>query len=57
MRERMALAKGMLINTAAPIGEIALECGFFDASHMSNCFKKREDMTPLEFRHDWKMTI
>ena len=57
LRERVALAKNMLVNTSVPVGQIALECGFFDASHMTNCFKKREGMSPLKYRHDWKTTI
>jgi len=57
MREKMALAKNMLINTSVAIGDIALKCGFFDASHMSNCFKKRVNATPLAFRREWKKTI
>ena len=54
---RMECAKNLLINTSRPVGEIALDCGFFDTSHMSNCFKKREDISPKMFRTLWNDRI
>ncbi len=55
--ERLSLAKKLLINTSMPVGEIALECGFFDASHMANCFKKREGISPTSFRREGQRVI
>lgn len=55
--ERLSLAKKLLINTSMPAGEIALECGFFDASHMANCFKKREGISPTSFRREGQRAI
>ena len=40
-----ALARGNV-----PIAEIALECGFYDQSHLTNAFRSRYGMTPLQFR-------
>ncbi len=57
LRERVEKIKSLLINTSEPVGKIALDCGFFDASHMTNCFKKREGMTPVYFRSMWKENI
>ena len=54
IKERIELCKSKLINTNQPISNIALECGFFDSSHFNNCFKKREGITPLKFRQEWK---
>ena len=57
IRERIARAKNLLINTTLSVGEIALDSGFFDTSHMSNCFKKREGMSPVSFRRKWKRPV
>lgn len=57
LSERLELAKNRLINTTKSVGDIALDSGFYDTSHMSNCFKKREGISPLEFRDKWKSTI
>ena len=57
LRERVSCAKERLLSTRSAVGDIALECGFFDASHMTNCFKARENMTPTEFRKRWRKPI
>lgn len=53
-KEKIELCKSKLINTNQSIGDIAIEYGFFDSSHFNNCFKKRERITPLKFRREWK---
>ncbi len=57
IRERVARVKNLLINTTHSVGEIALESGFFDTSHMANCFKKREGMSPVAFRRKWRRPV
>jgi AraC-like DNA-binding protein len=55
--ERLSLAKKLLVNSSQSVGEIALMCGFFDTSHMTNCMKKREGISPLGFRRKWRKPI
>lgn len=50
IKERIELCKSKLINTNAAISSIAFECGFTDTSHLTNCFKKHEGITPSKFR-------
>ena len=57
LRLRIERAKDLLINTSLLVGEIALDCGFFDTSHMTNCFKKREKISPKMFRIQWNDRI
>lgn len=54
IKEKIEKCKSKLINSRATISSIAYECGFVDASHMTNCFKKREGMTPSQFRKKWE---
>jgi AraC family transcriptional regulator len=44
-------ATEMLLRTAAPLSQIAFECGFSDQSHFIKIFKKHIGLTPKEFRH------
>lgn len=48
--QRINRARWMLANTNRPIGEIALETGFCNQSHLAVHFKKRMAMQPREFR-------
>lgn len=34
--------------------EIAYDSGFNNVSHFINLFQNREDLTPLEYRKEWK---
>jgi len=40
----------MLLNTALSIGEIAFECGFYDASHLNKAFIAEKGESPASFR-------
>lgn len=52
---RICEAKNMILKyPGKTIGEICHLCGFDSPSYFSVIFKKREHMTPLEFRHDHK---
>ena len=47
---RIQSAKKLLTNTNLPLVQIALESGFYDQSHFSNCFVKWVGLTPGEYR-------
>lgn len=47
---RLEHAKKLLANTRYYITNIAIECGFSDASHFSYWFKKEYGETPMSFR-------
>jgi AraC-like DNA-binding protein len=50
MRLKIELAKHMLVNGDAPLEELAEQCGFCDASHLSRVFRQFERCRPGEFR-------
>jgi len=47
---RVDYAKHLLLNTEMNLADIATEIGFFDQSHFTKTFHKKEKMTPLHFR-------
>lgn len=49
-RYRLEQAKILLNQTDLPIHQVAREVGFQQASYFASCFKKKEDMTPREYR-------
>lgn len=51
-RHRIERATLRLRTTAAPLAEIAAECGFCDQSHMNRCFRAVLGRTPLEVRRE-----
>lgn len=50
MRARMTHAADLLASTDLPVGEVALRCGYRQASHFTKVFKRAYDATPSEFR-------
>ena len=50
MKRRMEKAKALVQNTATPLTDIALACGFNSASHFSNRFRSATGMTPSQLR-------
>lgn len=50
MQCRMAMARQKLVYSDLSITDIAIECGFFDASHFSHAFKKNDGISPTEYR-------
>ena len=50
LARRLAHARHLLRNTAMPLGEVALACGFASASHFTNRFRQTMHGTPGEFR-------
>lgn len=51
---RMSKAKDMLINTNEKIAAISKEVGFENVSHFIYTFKRVEDMTPLQYRSQFR---
>jgi AraC-like DNA-binding protein len=52
-RERLARAHRLLadpMNSAVPIGDVALQCAFSTPSHFARAFKERYGITPSEHR-------
>jgi AraC family transcriptional regulator len=47
---RMEAAKAMLIDTDKPVLEIALTCGFGNASHFAAAFRDQFSQSPTEYR-------
>ncbi len=54
---RMSAAKYSLSNTNLTISEIALSCGFIDESAFCYSFKKREGITPNDYRKNAKCPV
>lgn len=50
IRERLRAARIRLVSTSEPIKQIAVECGFSDASAFSNRFKAEVGLTPKAYR-------
>jgi AraC-like DNA-binding protein len=50
MRRRMEYAQGLMLTTNTPLGQIALECGLADQSHLSRLFQKFVGETPAAWR-------
>jgi len=49
-RLRISESKRLLKDTALPIGEIALQCGFENVYYFSNCFKRSTGISPSGYR-------
>jgi len=49
-RERVRAASRLLLDTPAPLAEIAHECGFSDQSHLTNVFRETAGVPPKRYR-------
>jgi len=50
---RLKKSKYLLKETNKSITTIAVECGYFDASHFERNFLKKEKISPSQFRYDY----
>ena len=48
---RIENAKKMLLSSEATVGEISETCGFTSLFYFSKCFKKREKISPTEYKN------
>ena len=55
LMRRMALAKTLLIETAKPVGEIALEAGYSNSAYFIKMFKREVGKTPNEYRKEMRL--
>lgn len=49
---RINRAKHLIVSTSYNLSAIALECGFFDQSHLSRTFRKSTGLSPGAYRKD-----
>lgn len=50
LRKRVARARRLMLDTSAPLAEIALDCGMADQSHMTRIFRRFTGTSP----HAWR---
>ena len=50
LRRRLELAARYILETDAPLSDIALRCGFTDQAHLSNRFREATGMSPAAWR-------
>lgn len=50
LRRRMELARDLIVETDAPLSEIALDCGMADQAHLCKTFRKVFGTTPNYWR-------
>ncbi|MFL6602884.1 MAG: helix-turn-helix domain-containing protein [Steroidobacteraceae bacterium] len=50
VRKRVELAEQLILNSDAPLSEIALKCGFHDQAHLSKQFRQQTGETPAAWR-------
>ena len=55
-RKRLHKARQMLVETDAPIGEIAQHCGFSSLYYFSRAFKSAQGQSPSEYRKSASIT-
>ncbi len=49
---RIQHARRLLLNSARSLAEIAVSCGFCSQAHLTSTFRKRLDITPLQYRQN-----
>lgn len=50
LRVRLIMARRQLEATPAAVGQIALDCGFYDQSHFTRAFRAANGLSPLAYR-------
>lgn len=52
--QRLSMAKDLLIHTNQNITDVAMNSGFGNVNHFIRIFKKQENMTPLQYRKNYR---
>ncbi|HEX8310495.1 MAG TPA: AraC family transcriptional regulator [Chthoniobacteraceae bacterium] len=55
LRVRLLMARRQLEQTDTPVGQIALDCGFYDQSHFTRSFRRANALTPLAHRRRFQV--
>jgi len=50
---KLDLARGQVVTSGLPVGQISVECGFEDTSHFIRVFKQKYGFTPLQYRQKY----
>jgi AraC-like DNA-binding protein len=50
LQVRLMMAQNLLEKTAMAVGQIALDCGFYDQSHFTRTFRAANGLSPLAYR-------
>jgi AraC-like DNA-binding protein len=50
LRVRLLMARRQLEDTSNPVGQVALDCGFYDQSHFTRAFRTATGLSPLNYR-------
>ncbi len=50
LRKRVERARTLMVESALPLAEIALDCGFSDQSHLNRIFRRYSGMSPNAWR-------
>ncbi len=51
LTEKIALARKLLVGTRLSMTEVAMQSGFSSSSYFSDCFKRINSISPLQFRN------
>jgi AraC family transcriptional regulator len=57
MRQRMRVAKEMMLTTQQPLSQIALQCGLCDQAHFSRMFRRFVGLSPRLWRRQFSTEI
>jgi AraC family transcriptional regulator len=52
MSRRISMAVGLMLNTDAPLSQVAINCGFADQAHFSRQFRRAMGYTPSTWRRE-----
>jgi AraC-like DNA-binding protein len=57
LRVRLMVARRKLETTGTAVGQIALDCGFYDQSHFTRAFRADTGLPPLEYRRRFALPM
>ena len=50
LKVRLLMARRLLEQGQAQVGDVAQQCGFYDQSHFSRAFRAATGLRPLDYR-------